>query len=189
MKLRPYFRKEAERALLNEGGSGNEQQDIMKLFERVGWIEDYSLDLDAVSIGLNDTLNSDTEDDQNHLDDLEVWKQFHGDNKSTMNDELAVFAATNWKQKFLNKTKSEIDNTAFTKSSLLNEKEGKSLGVMSPMPTSKKKDTSVQNALALLSDANKGNKRNEEIDLVLKAAHSKDMLRQLSFVKYGKFCF
>ena len=184
MKLRSYFRAESEKVLLKDDDDtfGSDHHDIMKTFERVGWIEDDMLGVDSISIGLDNSMKHDGDEDLDQNDNLELWKEYHGDIKDTANDELAVFAAANWRQKLLKKGNTSQGPAIASKNSEITNTNGK------PSSTNIVSNTgsSIQSALALFSDVNNGDQRNEEIDFILQAAQSKDILRKLSFAKYGK---
>ena len=84
MKLRSYFRAESEKVLLKDDDDtlGSDHHDIMKTFERVGWIEEYALSY-SISIGLDNSTKHDGDEDLDQNDNLELWKEYHGDIKDT----------------------------------------------------------------------------------------------------------
>ena len=68
MKLRSYFRAESEKVLLKDDDDtfGSDHHDIMKTFERVGWIEDDMLGVDSISIGLDNSMKHDGDEECIH---------------------------------------------------------------------------------------------------------------------------
>ena len=103
------------------------------------------------------------------MDNQELWKEHHGDTKSAINDELAVFAASNWKSRRTRRRHNEIQ--------LQNLNSNADMLALNA--------AKLQNTLALFNDAKEKDKRNAEIDIVAKAARSKTILRQLSHTKYA----
>ena len=116
-----------------------------------------STTLDTVALSLGDELEYQDDEDLTVMDNQELWKEHHGDTKSKTNDELAVFAASNWKSRR-------------TRGRQRNSTAGCSNADMLALNAAK-----LQNTLALFNDAKK-DKRNAEIDIVAKAARSKIIL-------------